>query len=83
MRKCCRGVREYTINGITVYDIIVIKWNEFFQWYDIRTADGVYSNDDNFKDDISGLWAYTISAAKRKAMTDSGLTSKDFVWEEY
>ena len=39
-------------------------------------------NNDNFKDDISGQWAYTIAAAKRKALIDSGLTSKDFVWEE-
>lgn len=32
--------------------------------------------------DIMGQWAYTIAAAKRKAMMDSGFTSKDFVWEE-
>ena len=62
-------------------DIIVIKWNEFHQWYDIRVADGVDKNDDNFRDDINGVWANTISAAKRKAMMDSGFTSKDFVWE--
>ena len=82
MKKYCRGVREYTIDGRKIYDIIIIKWNEFNQWYDIRIADGVDNNDDNFKDDINGIWAYTISAAKRKAMIDSGLTSKDFVWEE-
>jgi len=29
MKKQYRGVREYTIDGKTVYDIIVIKWNEF------------------------------------------------------
>lgn len=81
MKKYCRGVREYTIDGRTVYDIIVIKWNEFHQWYDIRVADGVDKNDDNFRDDINGVWANTISAAKRKAMMDSGFTSKDFVWE--
>lgn len=82
MKKYCRGVREYTIDERKVYDIIIIKWNEFNQWYDIRVADGVDSNDDNFKDDINEIWAYSISAAKRKAMIDSGLTSKDFVWEE-
>lgn len=82
MKKYCRGVREYTVNGRKVYDIIIIKWNEFNQWYDIRIADGVDNNDDNFQDDINGIWAYTISTAKRKAMIDSGLTSKDFVWEE-
>lgn len=82
MKIYCRGVREYTIDGRKAYDIIIIKWNEFCQWYDIRVADGVYENNDNFKDDISGQWAYTIAAAKRKALIDSGLTSKDFVWEE-
>lgn len=82
MKKYCRGVREYTTNGRKVYDIIIIKWNEFNQWYDIRVADGVDSNDDNFKDDINRIWAYSISAAKRKAMIDSGLTSKDYIWEE-
>lgn len=81
MKKYCRGVREYTIDGRKVYDIIIIKWNEFNQWYDIRIADGVDKNDDNFRDDINGVWANTISAAKRKAMMDSGFTSKDFVWE--
>lgn len=82
MKKYCRGVREYTIDGRTVYDIIIIKWNEFQQWYDIRVADGVSKNNDDFKEDIMGRWANTISAAKRKAMMDSGLTSKDYVWEE-
>ena len=81
MKKYCRGVREYTIDGRTVYDIIIIKWNEFQQWYDIRVADGVSENNDDFKEDIMGQWANTISAAKRKAMMDSGFTSKDFVWE--
>ena len=83
MKKYCRGVREYTINGRIVYDIIIIKWNEFCNWYDIRVADGVDRNDDNFKDGINGIWAYTIASAKRKAMIDSGLTSKDFIWEEH
>lgn len=81
MKKYCRGVREYTIDSRTAYDIIIIKWNEFQQWYDIRVADGISENNDDFKEDIMGQWANTISAAKRKAMMDSGFTSKDFVWE--
>lgn len=82
MKNYCRGVREYLIDGRPAYDIIVIKWNEFNQWYDIKTVDGVFENNDNFEDDIRNLWAYSISAAKRKAMIDSGFTSKDYVWEE-
>jgi len=41
----------------------------------------VSENNDDFKEDIMGQWANTISAAKRIAMMDSGLTSKDFIWE--
>lgn len=83
MKKYLRGIREYTdADSQTLYDIIIIKWNDFNQWYDIRVADGVLNNDDTFEDDINGLWAYSISSAKRKALQDSGLKSKDFVWEE-
>ena len=82
MKKYIRGVRKYICNGRTVYDIIVIKWDEENQWYTIRTADCVLENNDDFKDDICGQWAYTIPTAKRKALIDTGLKSKDFVWEE-
>lgn len=82
MKKYCRGVREYVMDNKKYYDIIIIQWNEQNQWYDIRTADGVLQNNDNFKDDILGQWAYTIAAAKRKALQDSRLTVKNFVWEE-
>ena len=82
MEKYCRGVREYVVDGRKYYDIIVIQWNERNQWYDIRTADGVLQNNNNFEDDIFGQWAYTIAAAKRKALQDSGLTVRDFDWEE-
>lgn len=75
-------MRKYVVEERTVYDIILIKWDEDNQLYSIRTADSVSENNDDFKDDILGQWANTIASAKRKALQDSGLKTKDFVWEE-
>lgn len=82
MKKYCKGIREYIVDGKRVYDIIIIKWNEIYKWYDIYCIDGAFEKYVKFPSNIIGQWAKTIPAAKRKAMMDSGQCSKDFVWEE-
>lgn len=83
LKKYCRGVRKYIADGQNAYDIIVIKWNEENQWYDINGIDEAFENNDDFQSEIFRQWAYTIPVAKRRVMMCSGMKAKDFVWEEH
>jgi hypothetical protein len=84
LNKSYKGIRKYIDSfGKNAFDIIMIKWNEESQWYEIETYDDIYTDDvSNIKLDINGQWATTLSSAKRKAMMDTGLRSKDFNWKE-
>lgn len=84
MNKSFKGIRKYIDSfGKNAFDIIIIKWNNQKQWYEIETYDDVYTEDvSNTNQDINGQWALNLTSAKRKAMMDTGLKSKDFEWEE-
>jgi hypothetical protein len=84
MNKSYKGIRKYKdSDGFEVFDIIIIRWNKNSEWYEIETYDCIPSMEvKGINPDILGQWAKDLSAAKKKALMDTGLKSSDFEWEE-
>lgn len=84
MNKSYKGIRKYTDDyGYDAFDIILLLWDNNSEVYNTETYFNRHSvNISKISAETNGLWSASLASAKRRAMQDTGLKSKDFTWTE-
>ena len=82
--KSYRGIRKYTDDyGYDVFDVVLLLWDNNLEVYNTETYFNRPSSDiSKVFPETNGLWSVSLASAKRRAIQDTGLKSKDFTWTE-
>ncbi len=84
MNKSYKGIRKYADDfGYDAFDIVLLLWDNNLEVYNTKTYFNCPSSDvSKVFPETNGLWSISLASAKRRAIQDTGLKSKDFDWTE-